>query len=91
LFKAKAMLCQRHWRPGTRWLGRALFDLWALTRLLAFALLGSARPRHRDAFRTWRDIWRRRQEWHKTSVTASFASPPVPPLGALATPPAAAR
>jgi N-acetylglucosaminyl-diphospho-decaprenol L-rhamnosyltransferase len=79
LFKAKAMLCQRHWRPATRWFGRFCLDLWAFTRTLVFGLWAIFQPRRIESFRTWRDIWRRRAEWHKARL-ARDASPNPKPL-----------
>jgi GT2 family glycosyltransferase len=75
LFKAKAILCQRHWRPGTRWFGRFCLDLWAGTRMFAFGLLRVVQPHRSESFATWRDIWRRRNEWRMARV-----APPPPPV-----------
>ena len=65
LMKAKTELVKRHFAPGTRHLGRALFALWPLSRWIATgaggALLG--RPSLKEKARNWGQIWARRAEW----------------------------
>ncbi len=64
LFTAKARLFTRHWSPPAARFGVAMLDLWALTRLAAFAAAGMFRPRFRESYQTWREIWRQRTAWH---------------------------
>lgn len=70
LFTAKAQLFRRHWSAPAARFGVAMLDLWALTRLAGFAAASLVKPRHRQNFQTWRDIWSQRAEWHNTNVPA---------------------
>lgn len=74
LFRAKAQLFQKHWSPPAARFGVWTLDLRAFTRLLAFAAAGLVQPRHAEAFRTWREIWRRRPEWHSVAEPAAVPS-----------------
>lgn len=74
LFTAKARLFARHWSPAAARFGVAMLDLWALTRLAAFAAAGLLRPSFREQYQTWRDIWRQRTAWH----TAAREMHPLP-------------
>ena len=64
LFRAKAQLYQRHWSPGRARVGIALLDLWALVRILGFALASPFRPAAHNCYGTWCKIWRERRSWH---------------------------
>jgi GT2 family glycosyltransferase len=64
LFRAKAQLFHRHWRKGTVWFGVWMLDCWAFTRMVAMGLLRVLQPRRSQGFEAWRDIWRRRGEYH---------------------------
>jgi hypothetical protein len=57
LMRAKMELIKRHFPPGQRGPGLALFRLWPWTR----ALVGRAMVGGGGA--EWRDVWRRRAEW----------------------------
>jgi GT2 family glycosyltransferase len=76
LFRAKAQLFERHWRPGWIGFGIAMLKLWALTRMVAFGLASLVSPRRAEAYETWREIWRRRGEYTRTTprVTRSIAA-----------------
>lgn len=63
LFRAKAQLIRRHWSRGAIPLGLASLRLWALTRVLALAALRLVAPRFEQSFRTWAEVWRRRDEF----------------------------
>lgn len=63
LFSAKALLFHRHWSPLASRFGIRMLDLWALTRTAAFGLLCLLQPRRRDAYDTWRNVFRRRHQW----------------------------
>lgn len=65
LMRAKTELVKRHFRPGTRHLGRMLFALWPWSRWVATGLAGRVLGREglRKRSRTWGEIWRRRDEW----------------------------
>lgn len=65
LMRAKIELIQRHFRPGTRHLGRALFGLWPLSRCWFTGAAGRLlnRPDLRAAAQVWAEIWGRRAEW----------------------------
>jgi GT2 family glycosyltransferase len=63
LFVAKARLFRKHWGRGAARFGVATLDLWAGSRVLAFAALRLVGRRHQPALDTWRDVWRRRREW----------------------------
>lgn len=64
LFAAKARLFEKHWPPGTVWFGLRMLDLWAFSRMLALSVLRWIRPSYRAGYEAWRDIWRRRAEYH---------------------------
>ena len=65
LMRAKIELIQRHFPPGQRQAGKALFRLWPLSRRLAYA--AGARLIRRDMLNepasTWQSVWTRRAEW----------------------------
>ncbi|MEO0369819.1 MAG: glycosyltransferase family 2 protein [Pseudomonadota bacterium] len=65
LLRAKTELVKRHFAPGTRHLGRALFALWPLSRWIATGLAGTVLGREslRTKSKTWGEIWQRRAEW----------------------------
>ena len=65
LLKGKATLLNRHWRPGSRRLGRILFLLGTLVRWWAYwlASLLRGRPDLKSTAAKWRMIWQRRREW----------------------------
>lgn len=57
LLSAKVSLINRHFAPGTRWLGRLLLSLWPLSRALALGLI------RREKATEWYQVWKRRAEW----------------------------
>jgi GT2 family glycosyltransferase len=63
LFIAKAALVARHWSKPTRRLGSLTLDLWAFSRMFAFATIRLLRPHRAQSYETWRSVWRRRREW----------------------------
>lgn len=65
LMRAKTELVKRHFRPGTRHLGRALFALWPWSRWVATGIAGKLLNREnlKEKSRTWGEIWQRRAEW----------------------------
>ncbi len=65
LMRAKTELVKRHFRPGTRHLGRALFALWPWSRWVATRVAGSltGNASLKEKSRTWGEIWKRRSEW----------------------------
>jgi len=79
LFRAKAQLFRRHWSASAARFGVAMLDLWALTRMAGFAAASLVKPRHRENFQTWREVWSKRAEWHHVD-TNSPASVPIPEM-----------
>ena len=75
LFRAKAQLVRKHWRPSTVWLGLGMLRLWPLSRAAALGLLRLARPRLRETHAAWSEVWRRRAEF----------TAPVPAVGGTST------
>lgn len=71
LFRAKAMLFERHWSPAAAKVGVALLDLWAASRVAALGVLRAFRPRLRESYRQWREICRQRAAWHETPQPAA--------------------
>jgi N-acetylglucosaminyl-diphospho-decaprenol L-rhamnosyltransferase len=64
LFKAKSLFFHVHWHPRSAALGRGLFKLYALIRLVGFFPLGVLLPdRFGQRRLEWRKIWARRGEW----------------------------
>ncbi|HED66543.1 MAG TPA: glycosyltransferase family 2 protein [Planctomycetes bacterium] len=65
LFRARAQLYRKHWGRFAAWFGVAMLDLWAFSRAMALRLLSIVQPKRREGFETWREILRRRREWHE--------------------------
>ncbi|MGH1349480.1 MAG: glycosyltransferase family 2 protein [Methyloligellaceae bacterium] len=66
LLKGKISLVKRHWSPLTRGLGAFLYLMWPVRQNIVRALLKIVSPREKfneEAAKTWRQIWRRRNEW----------------------------
>ncbi len=65
LMRAKTELIKRHFAPGTRHLGRALFALWPWSRWVALSIAGRllGRADIKEQAGTWGEIWQRRTEW----------------------------
>lgn len=79
LLRAKGDLVRRHWHP--RWVpfGLRMLELWALTRVAALRAVTFVRPHRRDAYLTWRSIWRRRDEFTvRAQAAVSQPSPLLP-------------
>lgn len=76
LFVAKAQLFARHWRGGGPVLGVRLLDLWAWTRAVGYGLLAWTGPRRRAAAGQWREVLRRRGEWHAAAEAARATGTP---------------
>jgi N-acetylglucosaminyl-diphospho-decaprenol L-rhamnosyltransferase len=60
LFRSKAQLFRKHWRPGAAWLGLAMLRFWSFSRMVASGLAWRDRLGTRQA---WRILWERRDEW----------------------------
>lgn len=63
-FRAKAHLVHKHWRKVDALFAILMLDFWALSRT---AIHGMLRPINRasgEAYVEWRQVWRRRAEWH---------------------------
>jgi hypothetical protein len=69
LFRAKAQLARRHWRPGFMWFAPAMLRLWALTRVVAFRAVAAVDRTKVAAYETWREVWRRRAEYRGEGTT----------------------
>jgi GT2 family glycosyltransferase len=65
LMRAKTELVKRHFKPGTRRIGMALFALWPLSRRVVTGFAGSVlgNPTLREKAANWAEIWDRRAEW----------------------------
>jgi GT2 family glycosyltransferase len=65
LLRAKTTLLNRHWRPASRQLGRALFLVGIIIRCSAYRLasLVVSRPDLKATAVKWRMMWQRRGEW----------------------------
>ncbi len=70
LFRAKAQLFRRHYRPATAAALVAMLRLWCVVRLAAFALAAPAAPAARARRREWAAVWRRRADWHAPGAAA---------------------
>lgn len=64
LFRAKARFFRRNWSPLAAWIGVAMLDLWAISRLVAYTSAGLNSRSGCGKTRTWREVWRHRREWH---------------------------
>ena len=73
LFRGKALLFRKHWRPGAARFGAAMLTLWALTRTLALGLLRLLRADRAASYETWRNVWRRRREWSRGRLAGGKA------------------
>jgi N-acetylglucosaminyl-diphospho-decaprenol L-rhamnosyltransferase len=69
LFRAKVQLFERHWPVGWIKFGVAMLQLWVVKRLIGSGLLTALRLRERDEYDTWREIFRRRVEYSRSSST----------------------
>jgi len=80
LMRAKIELIQRHFPPGQRRVGTALFRLWPLSRRLAYAT--GARLIGRDTLKepaaAWKSVWARRAEWQTGLSKKKPATHPAP-------------
>lgn len=65
LFRAKGQLFKKHWRSGTMWFGMRMLDLWAMSRMGAFAVISRCQRSRAASYHAWRDVWRRRGEFHR--------------------------
>lgn len=67
LISAKVELQKVHWPAWQKPLGRALFRIWVINRIIAYKIattLGkNQKPDHQVALATWSEIWQRRLEW----------------------------
>jgi len=72
-FVARSKLLDKHWSPFGAWLGKRCLDLWAWNKM---ARLWVTKANTRDGdFPTWREIWRRRKEWHHVDTGTSTSTP----------------
>ncbi len=84
LFRAKAQLFEKHWNPKFVNFGIKMLEMWAGTRTLATWVQQLIRPGTREAYLSWREIWRRRREFWPSQpssavgpvVSASIAAAP---------------
>jgi hypothetical protein len=79
LFKAKAQLFVRHWTPAAARFGIRMLDLWAFSRMAAFAVVGLLRPGARETYRSWKSVWQRRGQWHVDSMPPEPTATTAPP------------
>lgn len=65
LLAAKMSLIMRHFHPAAAPFGRFFLALWPLSRSVSVSLVAhvTRRRSHREAATTWREVWRRRNEW----------------------------
>ena len=75
LFQAKHQLFRKHWRPMLVAYGLAMLDLWAWSRMVACGVLRKVQPQYQAGYEAWRDIWRRRREYHQIATPALNESP----------------
>jgi GT2 family glycosyltransferase len=80
LFRAKAQLFEKYWPPIYFKFGLQMLAMWAGTRTIATWVRQLIRPGTRDAFVSWREIWRRRGEFlpsHPSPAVSAGNSNPV--------------
>jgi GT2 family glycosyltransferase len=70
LFAAKVRLFEKHWRPGHIWFGIRMLELWAWSRMAALNTLRWFNPSLSEGYHTWREIWRRRNEYRNAQFSA---------------------
>lgn len=63
LFRAKAQLIKKHWSPASAFFGTRALIAWAMTRMVAHAVLVPIRKASAPAYATWREIVVRRAEF----------------------------
>lgn len=65
LLSAKASLISRHWHPLLSPVGQGLLALWPLSRAVALTCASAVTRSkgHRDAAKTWAEIWAQRAQW----------------------------
>jgi len=80
LFRARSQLYARHWSPAAAWLGTRMLDLWALVRVLGFAVGRGLRITGAESLETWLEIWRHRRDWRVGRGEMTERAPGPPPL-----------
>jgi len=81
LFRAKAQLFEKHWPAIYVNFGVRMLELWAGTRTLGTWVRQLIQPGRRDAFLSWREVWRRRQEFRPSQPSPAVGpatSAPIP-------------
>lgn len=67
LISAKIELQKVHWSKLSQVVGRALFKLWVLNRMIVLTLLHKLKIGNRsatqDSLKAWQEVWNRRHEW----------------------------
>lgn len=80
LFRAKVQLFEKHWSPIFIEFGIRMMEMWALTRTIGTWVRQVIQPSKREAFTSWRDIWRRRREFRPSQPSPAVSSGPAVPL-----------
>jgi N-acetylglucosaminyl-diphospho-decaprenol L-rhamnosyltransferase len=63
IFSAKARLFSKYWSRPSQWFGIRMLDVWALSRTVSFAVCAFVNHEKVESYRTWRSVWRQRQNW----------------------------
>ena len=85
LLAGRVTLMHRHWPVTKRFVGRCLYHMLALTRLVLYraAAIATRRDNYRQKADLWAEVWKRRHCWvDGWNETALLAARRVPPHGA---------
>lgn len=63
LFKAKILLMKKHWGKYNYKLGRFVYSLYPLNKMIAHKMLSLVNKKFKNESLVWDDIWKRRREW----------------------------
>jgi len=74
LFRAKVQLFQKHWPQGFINYGVKMLELWAGTRTIGSWVRQLIQPGRRNAFLSWREVWRRRREFRPSQPSPAVAT-----------------
>ena len=81
LFRAKALIFEKYWPLFFVNFGMNMLEMWAGTRTIGLWVRQLISPGRRDAFLSWQEVWRRRQEFRP-----SHPSPAGGPVAFAGTP-----
>jgi GT2 family glycosyltransferase len=74
LFRAKVQLFEKHWPWVFINYGIKMLELWAFTRTIGSWVRQLIQPGRRDAYLSWKEVWRRRREFRPSQPSPAVAT-----------------